>query len=307
MKRYLITGVSGLLGINFAMRLKPEAVLGVVNQNWLNGAPFDQLRIDLTHNDAINQVIESYKPDVVINCAAMANVDACETQPVLAEKINAKVPGLFADVCKKNGIKFVHISTDAVFDGTKSDGFYTEKDEPNPNNIYSRTKLSGEEDVLSANDQSIIARVNFYGWSLTGKRSLSEWFYHNLSSGNAINGFEDVFYCPLMVGDLVDVLIKMVNKDLSGLYHVVGSTCLSKYDFGMRLAKKFGFDPDLISPISWKDAGLTAKRSPNLKLSIAKLEKDLQEPIPGVENGLERFYQQYQSGYASAILKMGQS
>jgi dTDP-4-dehydrorhamnose reductase len=307
MKRYLITGVSGLLGINFAMRLKPEAVLGVVNQNWMNGAPFDQLRIDLTHNDAIQQVIESYKPDVVINCAAMANVDICETQPELADKINAEVPGLFAEVCRKNNIKYVHISTDAVFDGTKENGFYSEQDEPNPNNVYSKTKLAGEEAVKSANDQAIIARVNFYGWSVTGKRSLSEWFFHNLSSGKTINGFEDVFYCPLMVSDLVDVLIKMVNKNLYGLYHVVGSTCLSKYDFGMRLAKKFGFDPDLITPISWKDAGLTAKRSSNLKLSIEKLEKDLQEPIPGVETGLERFYQQYQSGYADAIYKMGQA
>jgi dTDP-4-dehydrorhamnose reductase len=114
-------------------------------------------------------------------------------------------------------------------------------------------------------------------------------------------GFTDVLFCPLLVNDLARVLLKMLEKDLSGLYHAVGGRCLSKYDFGIALANRFGFDRNLIAPASVLDGGLKAARSPNLTLRTDKLAQALGEPLPEVFGGLERFYEQFLEGYPEKI------
>jgi len=190
----------------------------------------------------------------------------------------------------------IHISTDAVFDGTK-DGVYTEDDTPNPLGVYARTKLEGEEAVMAADRGALVARVNFFGWSLSGTRSLSEYFVNCLTAGNKCNGFNDVWFCPLFVGDLVGILVRMLEQGLSGLYHLVGSQALTKFDFGVQIARQFGFDESLIQPISIAASGLKAKRSNNLRLSVHKLSTDLGIEIPTVSTGIEKFYTQAQQGY----------
>ena len=193
----------------------------------------------------------------------------------------------------------MHISTDSVFDGTR--GNYHEEDTPNPLGVYSRTKLAGEFAVAEADPTAIIARVVLYGWSVTGKRSLAEFFYNNLSAGRQTNGFTDVFFCPLLANDMAHLLIDMLAKSLSGLYHVVASEHLSKYEFGVRIAQRFGLDASLIKPISVQEAGLKAARSPNLILRTDKLTRDLGEAPPGINSGIEKFYNLYESGYARKI------
>ena len=143
-------------------------------------------------------------------------------------------------------------------------GNYSEEDVPNPLGVYARSKLAGEQAVVEANPQAIIARVNLFGWSLFGKRSLAEFFFNNLSAGKSCMGFTDVFFCPMLANDLGTVFLKMLEAGLSGLYHVVGSQCLSKYEFGVQVARRFGFDEKLVIPSSVQDSGLKAARSPNL-------------------------------------------
>jgi dTDP-4-dehydrorhamnose reductase len=236
----------------------------------------------------------------VIHTAALANLDACEEQPETARLLNAELPGELAAACARRGIAMMHISTDAVFDGTK-DGVYTEEDATNPQGTYARTKLQGEQNVLSANPGAVVVRVNFFGWSLGGMRSLPEFFINNLSAGKRADGFTDVFFCPLFVGDLAEILIKMLTKRLNGIYHVVGSESLSKYDFGVAIARRFGFDESLIVPVSVEASALKARRSHNLRLSIHKLSTALGEQIPVFSTGLDRFYAQYRQGYPQKL------
>ena len=298
--RLLITGASGLLGLNLALEARNNhSVIGVDRQK-LAGVPFELINADLLESGAIDSVLDTARPDWLIHCAALANLEACEADPGLARRLNADLPGALSAACKTRGVKMVHISTDAVFDGTK-EGVYTEDDLPNPPGVYSATKLEGEQNVLSANSQALVARVNFFGWSLSGKRSISEFFFNNLSAGKPCNGFRDIWFCPLFVGDLADTLLRMLEKDLAGLYHAVGPEALTKYDFGVRLARRFGFDETLVHPVSVEESGLTAKRSHNLRLSVHKLSTALGTSLPTLSTGLDRFYTQFQQGYPQKI------
>ncbi len=296
MTRILITGASGLLGLNLCLAHWDSHTLLGLDRGKLHATPFELIHATLDDPAAASRLIDTLKPDAVIHTAALANLEKCEADPQGARYLNAEIPGILAESAARTSVRFIHISTDAVFDGAK-DGIYTETDAPNPPGVYSATKLLGEHNVLSAYPAAAVARVNFFGWSLSGTRSLSEFFYNKLSAGEQCNGFTDVYFCPLFVGDLAATLVRMLDKGLSGLYHVVGSEALSKYDFGQRIARQFGFDPALVIPKSVEDSGLKAKRSHNLRLSIHKLSTDLGQSIPGVSTGIEQFYTQLQQGY----------
>lgn len=301
--RILITGASGLLGLNLALETAGQhEVYGTARDHPLNTDVFTLLVCDLLEQGVVERVLDQVQPDWVIHCAALANVDACEANPVLARKSNTILPLELATHVARGGARLVHISTDAVFDGSRGD--YGEEDDPNPLSVYARTKLEGERAVAQANPQAIIARVNLFGWSISGQRSLGEFFFSNLQAGRRVLGFTDVFFCPLLANDLAHILLRMHEKKLSGLYHVVSRECLSKYDFGVRLAQKFGLDASLITPASVQEGGLAARRSPNLTLRTDKLTQALGEPPPDIASGLDGFYRLYQQGYPQKLQKM---
>jgi dTDP-4-dehydrorhamnose reductase len=298
--KILVTGASGLLGLNLSLTgMEAHTIVGV-DRSRLASTPFELIKADLLDPEVEHHLLDTVKPDAVIHTAALANLEACEEQPETARLLNAQLPGELADACAKRGIQMMHISTDAVFDGTK-DGVYTEEDTPNPQGVYACTKLQGERNVLSANPEAVVVRVNFFGWSLGGTRSLPEFFINNLSAGRRAPGFTDVFFCPLFVGDLGEMLLKVLERELSGIYHVVGSESLSKYDFGVAIARRFDLDERLIEPVSVEESTLKARRSHNLRLSIHKLSTALGEPIPGFSTGLDKFYTQYKQGYPQKL------
>jgi dTDP-4-dehydrorhamnose reductase len=299
----LVTGVSGLLGVNLSLLLaEKHRVTGVYHQHPLRNTPFELLRADLSNASQMALVLEKSRPELIINCAAMANLDRCEEQPHAAMAINAEMPALLAKQSNRLGIQLVHISTDAVFDGVQ--GGYTEADIPNPLGVYAKTKFEGEKFVTAEYPEALIARVNFYGCSPSGARSLAEWFFNHLSAGDAIYGFTDVFFCPLFVDQLVDILWKMAENEISGLYHVVSSECLSKYDFGVQLARLFNLNEALISPSSWQNAGLKALRSPNLCLDTSKIQRALDQTMPDQALGLETFRIKISSGFPEQLRNM---
>lgn len=304
--RILVTGASGLLGLNLALEAsRQHTVYGSVYRHNLNTKVFQVIRCNLLDPQQLKGLFELSQPDWVINCAALADLDACEADPALARQMNSELPGQLAHYVARGGARLVHVSTDAVFDGRV--GNYSEEDHPNPLSVYARTKLEGEGAVLEADHQAIVARVNLFGWSISGRRSLAEWFINNLSIGNPVMGFTDVYFCPLLANDLGQLLLEMLERGLKGLYHVVSSECSTKYEFGRQLAKLFGYDEDLIRPASLSQAGLSAARSPNLTLRTDKLARDLGRSTPGLKDGLHKFHQLYQEGYPEKIRRMAAS
>ena len=299
--RLLVTGASGLLGLNLCC-VAAEAgldVTGFIHTRQLKDTPFDLAQGDLMDIEGSLSQIEALQPDAIIHCAAIADLNLAEKQPALAYKLNGDVPGRLADAAKRWGTPFVHISTDAVFDGKK--GNYQESDPTNSLSVYARTKLAGEQAVQDANPDALIARVVFFGWSLSGQRSLSEFFFNHLGAGKVVNGYTDTFFSPLYVEDLADALLEMLDAKLAGIYHVVSPESISKYGFGVRIADKFSFDSRLITPVEAKSLDRGAKRSLNLTLNCDKLEKALGHGLPTVTEGIEAFYQGWLACYPQKL------
>ncbi len=298
--RLLITGASGLLGLNVALdACRAHEVTGV-DRHTLSSPPFGVIRADLLEPGAVDRVLEQSKPDAVIHCAALADVDLCERKPDLARMTNAEIPARLAEACLRRRIQLVHISTDAVFDGAKA-GYYAESDPPHPMGVYALTKFEGEQAVLSTNPLAIVARVNFYGWSLSGKRSLAEFFVDNLTQGNVVSGFTDVTFCPMLANHLGVILLAMIRAHSHGLFHVVGPEAMTKYQFGVEIARQFGLDERQIQPLSVDRSNLSARRSHNLCLSTYKLSTELGLALPEFSTGLAQFHEQYRQGYPQKL------
>ena len=307
--RILITGASGLLGLNLGLEsAKEHNVFGQVNSHPLQTKAFKVIKTDLLAPHAVQRLLEKTQPEWVIHCAAMANIDACEADPLQAREINTELPGKLAELVARGGARLLHVSTDAVFDGRC--GGYSEEETPNPLSVYARTKLEGERSVAEANPNAIIARVNLYGWSISGTRSLGEFFVYNLQASRRVMGFTDVFFCPLLANDLANIFLRMLAAGLEGLYHVVSSECVSKYNFGVKIAQQFGLDEDLITPTSVSNGGLNAARALNLTLRTDKISQALKnrssDPLPNISAGLERFYTLYQQGYPQLLSRMAE-
>ena len=299
--RLLITGASGLLGLNLSLLAHKlgNDVVGFVHSHSLQGAPFSVKTVDLLDSAAALKSMEESQPDAIVHCAAIADLHEAEKFPSLTQRLNVDVPEMIAKAAFNWKIPLIHISSDAIFDGKK--GEYLETDPPDPLSVYARSKLAGERRVQKSNPDALIARVVFYGWSLSGRRSLSEFFYNHLKDHKPVKGFIDTFFSPLYVEDLGEILLEMMEKQLKGVYHVVSPESLSKYDFGVRIAEKFGFDPGLIEPVKMSEIKREAPRSLNLSLNPGKLQKDLGHNLPSVDDGIDRFYKRWEQDYHHKI------
>jgi dTDP-4-dehydrorhamnose reductase len=299
--RILITGVSGLLGINLALEaIKGYEVVGALHERPLHEPGFPTLQADLLAPNAIPRLLDEAKADWVINCVALASLDAAEQQPDLAQRLNAELPGRLAAEAARRGMRFLHVSTDAVFDGVK--GNYDEEDAPAPLGVYGRTKRLSELAVKAAHPHVLILRPNFFGWSVSGQRSLAEFFYNNLSAGRPVPGFTDRIFCPLHVSELAAVMLEMLAKDNRGLYHTGSSDAMSKHDFGVELARRFSLDAALILTRTTDPSG--APRALDLSLRTGRLAKVLGRRLPNISEGIEILYQQFESGHRNRLRAM---
>jgi dTDP-4-dehydrorhamnose reductase len=232
----------------------------------------------------LKNVLENNKFHCVINCIALTNLEYCEKNMAQAAWVNSELPGLISKVCREFDVKLLHFSTDAVFDGTLK--FPSEMSLPNPISVYGMTKLIGEQNVLDSGCDFIIARVNFFGYS-HNKMSVFKFFLDALKNDNIVYGYTDVKFTPLYIGYLVDIIINLIEENLSGLYHIVGSELVSKYEFGVMVAQNFGYSTQNIKPsLSNIDLG-SDYRSKNLGLSNSKIKK-LGIRIPSLNEGLIR-------------------
>lgn len=300
MSKLLITGASGLLGSNLLFTaLNQYEVFAIYNQHGLRSNQILSLQLDLTDKRSVTSVIHDLKPNWIVHCAALTNVDYCETHPDIAWSINVEATQHLASVTRAIGSRLVYISTDSVFDGQK--GRYSENDLPNPINAYAKSKLAGEYAVLELVDKPLIIRTNIYGWNMQENLSFAEWILNQLQHSNTIKGFQDVYFTPILVNELSNIILQMMEAELSGIYHVAGSQRISKYQFAYMLADIFELDCSLVQSSSITQAHLIAPRPLDTSLDTLKISNTLKMIMPDIATGLNRFKTLHDEGYITRL------
>ncbi len=297
----VVTGASGLLGASVLLQAGDlgRQVVGLCHRHPLRVPGARVSSVDLTDRRTARAMIEGLQPQSIIHSAAATNVDWCEDHPQETEQINVRAPSFLAEIAQDLNARFVHISTDSVLDGAR--GNYSETDKPAPLNVYAKSKLCGEQEVLRHHPLALIVRVNIYGWNAQNKQSLAEWVLQRLAEGKQVPGFTDVHFSPMLVNDLAGILLAMLDRGLTGLYHVVGSERISKYEFAGRVATTFGFERGRVVPTRLAEANLRAPRPRDVSLSTEKIRLALGRPMPDVDSGLRRFRALRESGYPKQL------
>lgn len=285
--RILLTGATGLLGSHIAAALQTgHDVTGADRHPWWGDRPLQVEHADLADPAEADRLCASVRPEVLFHCAALVNVDACERSPEQAFAINAAMPARLARAAGPECL-FVYIATDGVFRGETA--FASERTEPAPRTVYGASKLQGERDVAAAAPNHLILRTNFFGWSSGRKQTSAEWLYRALEQQQAITLFDDFHFTPIYVVDFVAAMLRLVEARARGLYHLAGGERVSKYDFGMELARQAGLATTNVQRGSIDDARLAAARPKDMSLSTARAAGVLGAPLPGIRDGIGRF------------------
>ena len=269
-RKLLIVGGSGLLGSNLGFfGSSDSSVLATV---FSNSHDLDTLKIplDILNFEATADLFETYKFDVVLNCVGYTNVDKCEINPEASWALNVNAAHLLSILCKETSTKLVHISTDHFWSedlNPRSENF-----DSIPINQYGNSKLSAEEIVLTTNPDSLVIRTNFFGWGPRHKPSIVDWILQQLESKGKVNAFEDVFFSPVSISQLYLAINNLLEVNASGVVNICANESISKYDFAVLVAEKFGFKADQVKRVNIGDQGLLAPRPSYLSLDNSLLK-----------------------------------
>ncbi len=280
-----ILGGSGLLGSNWLISNRQKENLATsIHEKIVRLDKVDNFKFETFNEKRINNLLSEIKPKKIINTIGMTNIEECEKNQEKAIKINIEIPKIFAKVCFDRSIKFVHISTDQLFDGKKE--IYTEDDNLSPLNFYGKTKAMAEENILKENKNALIIRTNFYCWGPTYRKSFSDFIFDALISNNKISLFKDVYYSPIKVKELIFVIQSLMKINSKGIFNIASSERLSKYNFGMLLSEVFKLNKSLITSSSINSRLDLVLRPKNMCLSNSKLLKELNIKLNSVIDNL---------------------
>jgi dTDP-4-dehydrorhamnose reductase len=274
----MVTGAAGMLG---------RAVVAHGTAQGETVVALNHHALDITAELALNTAFERERPDVLINCAAWTDVDGCEVDPERADKVNALGTELLAVACRKIGAQLITMSTDYVFDGEK-DGFYTQRDQPNPQSAYGASKLKGEQRAQLAWANTIVVRSG-YIFGPGGTNFLST-IIARASRGEALRAIRDSFGTPTYAPDLARQLYRLAQLNIPGTYHVVNAGEGTSFEGFARCAlKTAGLNEGLLTTVRLAELGRPAPRPRNSRLRCLLSESMGLDPLPSWQDAVREF------------------
>ena len=271
MAKFLITGTNGQVGYCLTQQLQDEHEILAVGRN----------ELDITDQSAVKKAIENFCPNVIINAAAHTAVDRAETEIELSKAINVKGPQYLAEAAKSVGAAILHISTDYVFDGQRA-GKYKESDATDPQGVYGRTKLEGEQAVAAANDKFIVLRT---AW-VFGEHgnNFVKTMLRLAKTRDTLGVVADQVGGPTYAGDIAKALIQIAEKIIAGekveygVYHLTGEPYVSWYEFAKAIFAEAVLQnvlekSPLVNAITTADYPTPAKRPANSCLDLTKIQQ----------------------------------
>jgi dTDP-4-dehydrorhamnose reductase len=267
--KVLITGARGQLGreLTAVASASGEPVMAV-----------DVDTLDITSRESVHDALVESRPDVVINCAAMTAVDACEERADEAMSVNGHAVRWVAEACDAIGARLVQISTDYVFDGTKADP-YVESDEPNPRSVYGHTKLVGERAALDLGDAGLVVRTSWV-CGLHGS-NMVKTVLKLLEESRPMAFVDDQIGHPTFAADLASMVFKLAVDSRSGIFHVTNEGAVSWFEFVREIVERSGHDPAVVKAIRTSDLQppRPARRPANSVLENAALARAGYSPM----------------------------
>ena len=291
-QKILIIGGTSLVGSTFLKYAPKNSELFVTEHELsFTESNITSKKIDLLKDkNKISEYIREINPAVVIHTVAFSSVDFCETNQKSADLLHVEITKDITETCNEINSKLIFFSTDAVFDGRKNQK-YSEDETPKPLSYYGKTKLNAEKIVLTGNDRNVVLRTTvIYGHQ---KRSrFTEWVLENLKNQQPVTAFTDQYNTPTLVDDLSKAIVKIIELDLSGLFHASGKTCINRYDFALKLAEKFHLDKELVLPTLTSEKNQTAPRPKNGCLDSTKLENLIGMEFCDIDSGISFIHSQ---------------
>ena len=290
--KILLTGANGLLGQKLVeLIVKENEHELIATARGKNRLPIKEgytyQALDITNKSEVATVIDKYKPDAVINTAAMTNVDQCELEKAAGWDANVNSVAYLIEACEANNCYLLHLSTDFIFDGTK--GPLTENEKPNPVNYYGDGKLAAENLVINSNLKWAMARtVLVYGVVSDMSRSnIILWVKNSLENGKPINVVDDQWRTPTLAEDLAMGCYLIVKKQAEGIYNISGKDLLTPYDMAIKVRDYFNLDGSLISRADSSTFSQPAKRPLKTGFIIDKAKKYLGYNPHSFDKGIE--------------------
>ncbi len=258
--KILITGSDGLMGTNIMPDLaKHFDIIPATEEEW-----------DILDAAKGDEMIRLHQPDVLINLAAITNVDGCEDAPELAHRVNAEGAGILADLCRKRNVRLIHLSTDYVFDG-RSTRPYTEHDETRPLSIYGLSKLLGEQEVLQRHPSSVVIRTEWiYG---KGGENFITKVTRIAREKGGVEVVNDQTGSPTYARDLAEPMRALITARCSGIYHVTNSGACTWFEFAREIFSMLQIDASC-NPTTSDLIHRKARRPAYSVLDCSKLRKD---------------------------------
>ena len=248
---------------------------------------YEYCNLDLTNRDDLCNVIGNYRPEMIINTAAMTNVDQCESEKDACWNLNVGAVETLIDICQENNCKLIHLSTDFIFDGLA--GPYTEEADPHPLSYYGESKLASEQLILDSNIDWAIARtVLVFGIVNDMSRSnIALWVKDSLEKGKHLKIVNDQWRTPTLADDLAEGCYLIARKRAKGIFNISGKELLTPYEMAMKTAIYFGLDQNLIEKVDASSFTQVAKRPAKTGFIIDKAHRELGYNPRSFDEGLE--------------------
>lgn len=284
--KILIVGGSGVIGSKFTKQFSLEGfkVLPTYFKHRLNF--LNECMLDIRNESNVEKIFKKFNPDIVIHTSAITNIDLCETDHKLADSINVQGTKNIITCSKKYDSKLVFISTSFVFDGTKTK--YFENDFTNPTTYYGKTKDISEKNIIHSKLDFLILRTDQpYCWTDPGQHTNS--VLRLIDSFNIKKHHKEIvdwYNTPTYVPDFVEATKKLIINEKSGIFHLVGSDYINRFEWAKIICDYFNFNQKLIEPITSHNLKLAAKRV-NVNLSNEKIFNELGIRMMGIKDGLK--------------------
>jgi len=309
LNRLLIIGSTGLVGSKVAYLAQKHGFEAYNTHNARTSPLPNSVQLNITNRNETLSLVKRVHPEAIVNTAALHNVDYCESHHEEATKVNVEGVRNLADAARETGSRLIHLSTDYVFDGNS--GHYSEIDTPHPLHFYAETKLEAEK-IASELPSYAVARPSvIYGWnsleatgvpSSSGKTiNFAMFAIDKLKRKETVKAVRDQYGSPTFADNLAEALLRLARYPGNGVFHTAGKSCMSRYEFAIKLADIFGYPTRLVEPVYTSDFKQLAQRPKNSCLRVEKAERDLNIRFLTAEEGIREMKTQTPSQSVSVV------